>query len=96
MRKSNYQRQLFWFALTVVSCLLVANFGWAKGVEDQLVKASDWISTKLIPAAAACGVGIGGVMAGFGSPLGWDIVKWSAAGGIIGTAGAETLKGLFF
>lgn len=66
------------------------------GVEDMLVDLSDYLSTRLIPAAGMVGVGIGGIMAGFGSPKGIEVVKWSVAGGIIGTAGAQTLSAIFF
>lgn len=66
------------------------------GVEDLLVDFSDYLSTRLIPAAGMTGVAIGGIMAGLGSPQGIEVVKYSIIGGIIGTAGAQTLSTLFF
>lgn len=85
------------FVLTSVSLVfLLCRMAHAEGVEDLLVDFSDYLSTRLIPAATMVGVGLGGIMAGFGSQKGIEIVKWSVAGGIIGTAGAQTLSALFF
>lgn len=68
----------------------------AEGVEDLLVDFSDYLSTRLIPAAGMAGVGVGGIMASLGSPKGIEVVKYSIIGGIIGTAGSQTLSALFF
>lgn len=80
--------------------LLLLGCGMAKaasgGVEDLLVDFSDYLSTRLIPAAGMTGVAIGGIMAGLGSPQGIEVVKYSIIGGIIGTAGAQTISTLFF
>ncbi|MBU0506651.1 hypothetical protein KJ708_11720 [bacterium] len=84
------------FFLITVCLLIICHASYAAGVEDLLVDFSDYISSKLIPAASIVGVGTGAVVWGFGSPLGWQIIKYSIIGGIVGTAGAETLQALFF
>lgn len=88
-------RSLF-VLMSVCFVFMVCRVAHAEGVEDLLIDFSDYLSTRLIPAAAMVGVGLGGIMAGFGSQNGIEIVKWSVAGGIIGTAGAQTLSALFF
>jgi len=84
------------FFLFTVSLLIVCHSSYAAGVEDLLVDFSDYISSRLVPAASIVGVGTGAVVWGFGSPLGWQIIKYSIIGGVVGTAGAETLQALFF
>lgn len=92
------KNQKIMFSLSLALLLLGCGFVHAAsgGVEDLLVDFSDYLSTRLIPAAGMTGVAIGGVMAGLGSPKGIDVVKFSIIGGIIGTAGAQTLSALFF
>jgi len=83
------------FFITLTLFLLSKN-SFAAGVEDLLVDLSDYLSSRLIPTATAVGVGVGGIMAGLGSPKGVEVVKYSVIGGVIGTAGAETISALFF
>ena len=61
--------------LLTIGLVIIANTSYAAGVEDLLVDFSDYLSTRLIPAAGAVGVGIGGIMAGLGSPQGMDVIK---------------------
>lgn len=82
--------------LFLATCLLISHQVLAAGVEDLLSDFSDYISSRLIPAAGAVGVGVGGVMTGLGSPKGVEVIKYSIIGGVVGTAGAETLRALFF
>lgn len=84
------------FVILLVSMFTISKLAHAEGVEDLLVDFSDYLSTRLIPAAGMVGVGVGGIMAGLGSPAGVDVVKYSVIGAIIGTAGAQTLSALFF
>lgn len=86
----------YWYAATLCLALITSRLAHAEGVEDLLVDFSDYLSTRLIPAAGMVGVGVGGIMAGLGSPQGLEIVKYSIIGGVIGTAGAQTLSALFF
>lgn len=80
----------------IISIIILSKNAHAEGVEDLLVDFSDYISTRLIPAAGMVGVGIGGLMSGLGSEKGIEVVKLSIIGGVIGTAGAQTLSALFF
>ncbi len=86
------------FGMSLALMFLCCGFVHAAsgGVEDLLLDFSDYLSTRLIPAAGMTGVAIGGVMAGLGSPTGIEVVKYSIIGGIIGTAGTQTLSALFF
>lgn len=90
------KRKSIYFSIIICLLVFASNIAHAKGVEDLLVDFSDYLSTRLIPAAAMVGIGVGGIMAGFGSPQGIEVVKYSVIGGIIGTAGATTISALFF
>lgn len=82
--------------LSLFLYFIAPHLSFAAGVEDLLVDASDYIASRLIPAAAVGGTMVGSVMWGLGSPKGIEIIKWSIGGGIVGTAGAETLRTVFF
>lgn len=84
------------FGLVFCASMLAGHMAHAKGVEDLLVDFSDYLSTRLIPAAGMTGVAVGGIMASIGSPKGIEVIKYSIIGGIIGTAGAQTMSALFF
>lgn len=85
-----------WTLLIMCVVVFVSHVAHARGVEDLLVDFSDYLSTRLIPAAGMVGIGVGGIMASLGSPQGLDIVKFSIIGAVIGTAGAQTISALFF
>lgn len=89
-------KQLAIFVAVCLICFFVSDTSFAAGVEDLLVDLSDYLSSRLIPTASAVGIAAGGIMAGFGNPTGIEVVKYSVIGGIIGTAGAETISALFF
>lgn len=76
--------------------ILSSSSAHAAGVEDLLVDLSDYLSSRLIPTASAVGIGLGGIMTGLGNQNGIEVVKYSVIGGIVGTAGAETISSLFF
>ena len=95
MKKRIIYQMLMMFIL-MAFCILVSGSAYAAGVEDMLVDLSDYLSSRLIPAASAAGIGIGGIMAALGSPKGVEVIKYSIIGGILGTAGAETISMLFF
>lgn len=85
------------FVIFLLSLVVVHHPAFAaNGVEDLLTDFSSYISTRVIPAVSGIGMGIGGIMAALGSPKGIEVVKYSLFGGVIGTAGEETIRSLFF
>ena len=96
MLKKQFIYQLLMMCMVTTFCVLLSRYSYAAGVEDMLVDLSDYLSSRLIPAASAAGIGIGGIMAALGSPKGVEVIKYSIIGGVLGTAGAETITMLFF
>ncbi len=90
------KRKISTFSLIFCALMLATHLAEAKGVEDLLVDFGDYLTTRLIPAAAMVGVGIGSVMLGTGNQKGMEFIKYSIVGGILGTAGALTMASLFF
>lgn len=96
MKKINYVNYFTWSFLVLCLFLSSTAFAASSGIEGMLVDVTDYISSTLIPAAGILGVGIGGTMYAVGSPRGFDVVKYSAIGAIIGKGGIETVQALFF
>lgn len=96
MKKIDYVKCFTWSFLTFFLLIATNVFAASSGIEGMLVDVTDYISSTLIPAAGITGVALGGTMYALGSPRGFDVVKFSVIGVIVGKGGIETVQALFF
>lgn len=94
--KQGEEMKTFIQTILFMSLVFAAKHVNAEGIEDLMLDLNDYLGTRVIPAAAGIGVTFGSIMAGTGNPKGMEIIKYSVIGGIIGTAGSQTLSALFF